>query len=57
MISAEVLSQFTEEEINLLKSVNMWPPRRIPWTEKDLRLFLKFIETSLPEAVADIRGI
>lgn len=56
MISDEVLRKFTDKEIQLIKSVNMWPPRRKPWTEKDLRLFLKFIEISFPEAVADIYG-
>lgn len=56
MISDEILSKFTEKEIQLIKSVNMWPPRRKPWTEKDLRLFLKFIEISFPEAVEDVYG-
>ena len=49
MISAEFRNKFTVEELRVLEGVSMWPPRRTPWTEKDLRTMLKLLRITFPE--------
>lgn len=53
MISAEVRSKFTAEELRIIEGISMWPPRRTPWTEKDLRTMLKLLQFSFPEEFSD----
>ena len=44
------MDAFTEEELRFLDDFRMWPPRRTPWTEEELRNLLKIARITFPEA-------
>ena len=48
MISEEVLNKFSDEEKRIIKDIRICPPRREPWTEKDLRNLIKLTKVLFP---------